>query len=164
MNYFARKHYNKKKEILRMKILDAEFLKYQLQSVREGFRMEYDRVKEHLDASTRRLFGEKYQFFYCDSGDEVDYKVVPIMPEDLEKLPDEAKDTKDFRFYKKPRPEINETVVKNMEEAVKRFSDDAAQLKAQIDGVDGQLVEIDSKIDGMHTGIKLLTEYIARKD
>lgn len=164
MNTFARKHYGKKAEILNMKILDAEFLKYQLQSIREGFRMQYDQTKEHLDAATRRLYGEQYQFFYCDSGDEVDFKVVPVVPEDLPKLPDEAKDTKDFRFYKKPRPEVNETVIKNLEQAIQNFKADTDQLKAQMDGIDGQLVNEDNKIDGYKTAINLLREFIKRKD
>lgn len=166
MTRAQKKHYKNKKSIIRMKIYDLEFLRYQLKSMREGLRMEYDRIKENMDAAKRRLAGEQYRFFYCASNDEIDYKSIPILPDDFEKLPDKAEDTKDFRFYKKPRKEVDQKVCENLKGMIQKYSDDSEQLGKQMEGLDGQIDGpggVVEKMDGMQTAINLLNEYINLK-
>ena len=51
---FARRHYNNKIQIIKKKILDVEFLVDEYKMTREGFRTEYDRMKEMQDACVVR--------------------------------------------------------------------------------------------------------------
>ena len=93
-------------------------------------------------------------------------KTIPILPDELDKLPDERKDTKDFRFHKKPRREVDDKVCTSLKSMIEKYSDDADQLSKQMNGVDGQIEGengINEKIDGMKTAITLLKEYIAKK-
>ena len=52
---FAKRHYNNKIQIIRKKILDVEFLVDEYKMTREGFRTEYDRIKEMQDACVVRI-------------------------------------------------------------------------------------------------------------
>ena len=52
-------HYGRKMRVTEMKRWDLEFYKVKLKEVREGQRMEYDRIKETLDAAKTRLEREK---------------------------------------------------------------------------------------------------------
>lgn len=53
-----RLHYRKKTQVLRWKIWDAEFIRVQHKSMREGIRMEYDRLQEIIDACRTRIKNE----------------------------------------------------------------------------------------------------------
>src|SRR3990167_6583881 len=55
---FAKRHYNNKIQIIRKKILDVGFLVDEYKMTREGFRTEYDRIKEMQDACVVRIEGE----------------------------------------------------------------------------------------------------------
>lgn len=159
-------HYIKQRIVIFFKLLDLEFLRFQLRAMREGIRMEHDHFKEQLDASKRRLAGERYTFYYSASGDEVNFKDIPIMPDELEKLPDEAVDTKDYRFFKKAKEDPDATLVKNLETLIERTSGDLGKLKQQMEGIDNQLTGqngVEEKIEGMRTAINLLTEYMHQK-
>lgn len=56
---FAKKHYKDKRDIVYKKILDIEFLVDEYKQTREGFRNEYDRIKEMQDACEVRIAAEK---------------------------------------------------------------------------------------------------------
>jgi len=160
-----KKHYKNKIRVVQMKIWDMEFLRYELRAVREGVRINHDQSKELLDGLKRRLAGEKYNFYYCASQDEVGYKDIPILPDDLEKLPDEPKDTKDFRFYKKKRENINEQVCQNLKSSIQKYSDQIEQFKKQLEGIDGQIEGqngVNEKIEGLRNAIALLKEHIKK--
>jgi len=51
---FAKRHYSNKIQIIKKKILDVEFLVDEYKMTREGFRTEYDRMKEMQDACVVR--------------------------------------------------------------------------------------------------------------
>jgi len=51
---FAKRHYSNKIQIIKKKILDVEFLVEEYKMTREGFRTEYDRMKEMQDACVVR--------------------------------------------------------------------------------------------------------------
>src|SRR3990167_10216726 len=51
---FAKQHYSNKIQIIKKKILDVEFLVEEYKMTREGFRTEYDRMKEMQDACVVR--------------------------------------------------------------------------------------------------------------
>lgn len=53
-----RKHLKGKIEIVKKKIWDLEFLLEKYKAMREGFRTEYDRIREQVDASQTRLAEE----------------------------------------------------------------------------------------------------------
>lgn len=165
--FTKRRHLKKKMKVIGMKIIDLEFLRWQLKSMREGFRMQHDRLKEELDAMKRRLAGEKYQFFYCASNDEISYKAIPILPDDFERLPDKPQDTKEFRFYKKTRKEVNQQLCTNLTGMIQRHGDDLTQLVKQMEGVDGQVEGpqgVNEKIDGYKTAINLIKEYLTLQE
>ena len=50
-----KRHIQGKIEVTQKKIWDLEFLKEKLKAMREGFRQEYDRLQEQVDAATLRL-------------------------------------------------------------------------------------------------------------
>lgn len=158
-------HYWGKKRIIQKKKWDLEFLADELKSMREGLRQEYDRLREQLDAAKRRRAGEKYSFCYSASGDEVSNQNIPILPDELEKLPDEPKDTKDFRFFKKPKKQVDETLIKNLENLIQKTTEDTQKLKMQMDGIDGQLDGPDgvyTKIEGYLTAMKMIDQFIKK--
>jgi chromosome segregation ATPase len=53
-----KKHIRSKILITKKKLWDLEFYRKQLENEREGFRSEYDRIKESIDAAQLRLRGE----------------------------------------------------------------------------------------------------------
>lgn len=59
VRYRKRWHLKRKMEMTQKKIWDLEFLREKMRSVREGFRVEYDRIKEMLDAAERRIKQER---------------------------------------------------------------------------------------------------------
>lgn len=58
-NYAQKKHFKSKIKSTQKKIWDIEFLKSQYKMTREGFRTEYDRLKELEDAADTRIAQEK---------------------------------------------------------------------------------------------------------
>lgn len=52
-------HFKGKMKLTKMKIWDLEFMIGQLRTLREGWRQEYDRLQEQVDAATARLADEK---------------------------------------------------------------------------------------------------------
>lgn len=54
-----KRHYSRKIQVTKMKMWDVEFLREKMRMMREGFRVEYDRIKEIVDAATIRLAAEK---------------------------------------------------------------------------------------------------------
>lgn len=50
-----KRHLKSKVEVTQKKIWDFEFYRRQLENEKEGIRLEYDRIKEALDAATLRL-------------------------------------------------------------------------------------------------------------
>ena len=158
-----KRHFKSRIKVLKKKIWDFEYLKYEMKSMREGFRMQYDRMREEMDACKRRLAGEKWSFYYIASGDEIGYREIPILPDDFENLPDEQKDTKDFRFYKKTKANPDKDVVKNLEVKIQQYSDDIAQITKQMEAVDGQIEGpkgYNEQLDGFKTAINLINEYL----
>lgn len=53
-----KKHYADKVAMTQKKIWDLQFYKRQLENEKESFRVEYDRIKESVDAAQLRLTGE----------------------------------------------------------------------------------------------------------
>jgi hypothetical protein len=148
---------------MRKKIWDLEFLKDKLKAMRESFRIEFDRLKELSDATSRRLYGEKYEFFYIATNDKIEVASLPIMISDIEKLPDEPKETRDFRFYKKRKGNPDKDICDSLDKAIKRYQEDIDQLKKQMDGIDGQIEGpggVNESIDGLRTVHTLLKEHM----
>jgi len=54
-----KKHFKKKLEGVQKRIWDIEFLRSEYKATREGFRSEYDRLKELQDAANVRIAAEK---------------------------------------------------------------------------------------------------------
>ena len=54
-----KQHFNKKLEGVQKRIWDIEFLRSEYKETREGFRVEYDRLKELVDAANVRIAAEK---------------------------------------------------------------------------------------------------------
>ena len=54
-----KQHFNKKLEGVQRRIWDIEFLRSEYKETREGFRVEYDRLKELVDAANVRIAAEK---------------------------------------------------------------------------------------------------------
>ncbi len=160
-----RNHLRGKIVIIQKKIWDLEFLRGKLKAMREGFRVEYDALKERLDAASRRLYGEQYQFFYVASNDEIKPTDLPIMVSDIPKLPDVREDTKDFRFYKKPKLNVDKDVCDNLQSYLDKHSEDLEQLRKQLEGLDGQIEGsggVLELIEGNRTIITLLKDEIRR--
>ena len=58
MNIFSnpkKEHFKNKLKVIQKKIWDSEFLRDEYKKTREGFRMEYDRLKEMKDAFETRI-------------------------------------------------------------------------------------------------------------
>lgn len=53
-----KQHIDEKILVTQKKIWDLEFLREKMSAMREGFRIEYDRLSEQVDAATRRLAEE----------------------------------------------------------------------------------------------------------
>lgn len=53
------KHLISKELVIKKKLWDLEFLKDKFKAMREGFRLEYDHIKERIDASETRIRMEK---------------------------------------------------------------------------------------------------------
>lgn len=49
------KHFDSKLEVTNKKIWDLEFLREKMNAMREGFRQDYDRLREQVAAATERL-------------------------------------------------------------------------------------------------------------
>tara|TARA_Y100001949_G_scaffold171282_1_gene173511 strand:+ start:838 stop:1221 length:384 start_codon:yes stop_codon:yes gene_type:complete len=116
-----RKHYKRKIRVMYQKRWDLEFLKEKLKAMREGFRVEYDRIKEIIDAASVRLEEEKKK-------DKSDQKIVDSLT----------------NLKKKQEPDI-------------------AQLKKQIEGIDGQIEGpegVNEKIESYRTVAALLKKHI----
>lgn len=165
--YFTAKIREKRQEIW-----DKEFQKRYFSEIREGFRVEYDRLKELLDGVTRRICLEKYIVFYTGDSEQGDYeydiKQLPLSPEEIEALPE--KRTEGNRYYKVPRIAVDAKVIEPLEKQ-------AAQLKEQVDqlannmksmtvGIEGPLMSPEGKdqslngtIDGLYTLIKILKQH-----
>lgn len=167
MNYFLlrwrkKRHCKRKMRVIEMKIWDLEFLKEKLLNMREGFRVEYDLIKEKVDASQRRMYGEMYEFWYSASGDKVDIRELPIMPADIPNLPDTQGDTKDFRFFKTKRENSNNETVEAMKNYLDGAMADLEQLKKQMYGLDGQIHNeggVVEQMDSYHAVLDLLKKY-----
>ena len=54
-----KQHFKKKLEGVQKRIWDIEFLRSEYKATREGFRVEYDRLKELQDAANVRIASEK---------------------------------------------------------------------------------------------------------
>jgi len=161
--------------VIQRKIWDAEFLREKMGAMREGFRREYDRINELRDAEMRKMYKIKYKFFYCATKDEVKIENLPIPPDDVESLPNEPRDTKEFRFYKTPL-EHDKDLVKNIKKQISNLDEDIKQLKSQMDAIDTQVKGgevqtsqgtqytdgIDEKIESYRTVRTLLKDYIRR--
>ncbi len=132
--YFTRKIWEKQGQLW-----DREFTKRILGESREGLRIEYDRLKEQVDAAQRRLCVELYTVIDGPGGNEVDIRTLPLSPTDIEQLPTAA--TEESRFYKVAKPDPDKTIVEQMQKKLATLQPDLQQLA-------NKMQEIAKRIEG----------------
>lgn len=132
-------YFHKKIQEKRQQIWDREFTREVLLQQREGMRVEYDRIKEQVDAANRRICEEKYEVFYSESGDKVDIRTVPITAEEIESLPTKKSDKS--RYHKKLKEDPDKTILENLTKTVEKLTPDLKQLE-------DQMLQIEQRVEG----------------
>jgi hypothetical protein len=122
--FTKKRHFKNKLEVTQRKILDVEFLLDNYKQMREGFRTEYDRIKEELDGV------ETYEFLIKKLGVE-EAKEVMKDAEKSYKLRDEMKDEKDKELNKE-----EEDILTNLKNNIVGKKNDMEILKKQMKDVD----------------------------
>ncbi len=141
-----RYHYWKKRRIIEMKMLDFEFLRLETQDVREGFRMDYDRMKESRDAI------DHYRALINKVGMEKASEIGKLGPEKTQEIL--AGTDMKHNLEQKDRD-----VIKNLEEKWQQYNTDMAQLEKQMTDIDGQIDGINEKVKGFRYVIELMENH-----
>jgi hypothetical protein len=119
-----KKHFKKKIEVTMRKIWDMEFLLDQYKQMREGFRIEYDRIKELIDGV------ETYEFLIRKLGADKAREFMRNAEASYNKR-DELKDAKDIDLSKEDKD-----ILTSVSNDVKGKRDDISRLERQIKDVD----------------------------
>lgn len=143
MKLFKKMYFSKVIRQKTQQVWDAEFKKRYLGEIREGIRIEYDRVKELLDGINRRLCMEKYLVMYTGDAQgaitEVDVKSLPLSPVEIEALPTMA--TVGQRYYKVEKKDVDQKIIEGL-------NTQAVQLAKQVEGMEANLKNINQRIEG----------------
>jgi hypothetical protein len=119
-----KKHFKNKMEITQKKIWDLEFLLEQYKLMKEGFRIEYDKISEMLDGV------ETYEFLIRKLGLE-EAKETMKDAELSYKIKSEKKDDKDKELNKE-----EQDILTSLQNEIKGKKDDMEKLKKQMKDVD----------------------------
>lgn len=129
LNWRKKWHVQQKIEITQKKQWDLEFLKEKMKAMKEGFRMQYDRLKEELDAATLRTNVEK------EKGESADKQIIANLANMI------THHEKDIGQLKTQMDAVD------------------SQIEGQMNEETGQLVGVDPQIDGFRTVVGMLKEY-----
>lgn len=129
VNWQKKWHVQDKIEVTQKKMWDLEFLKEKMKAMKEGFRMQYDRLKEESDAALLRTNVEK------EKQEKADKKIIS----NLDNLV--SHHGKDIGQLKQQMDGID------------------SQINGELNEETGQMVGIDPSIDGFRTVVSLLKEY-----
>lgn len=166
MKIFKKLHFTLKIWEKKRQLWDREFTKRFLNQEREGLRIEYDRLKEQLDAAQRRLMAELYEVFDGPEKHKMDIRTLPLPPEDIAALPDNEP-TDQSRFFKVEKQDPDKTMVEQLTKKVAQVKPDVQQLETQMKNISlrvegplkddqGQDHSLNGSMDDMRTLINLL--------
>lgn len=119
-----KRHYKDKILVTKKKIWDVEFLLAQYKLMREGFRVEYDRIKEELDAVNT----------YKELIESVGMEKAKELMKNAEKAMEARNEKSDYKLNDEEK-EVVETMKKNAQGK----EDDIARLKKQMETLDMQM-------------------------
>ena len=145
------RHYKHKIDLTEMQIWDLEFLREKTKAVREGIRMDYDRINELNGA--KKLFRDLIVVFGVNEASEL-LKVGPDKSQaELEKHKGEIKSLS----------ENEQKALDALNSQIADFDKDVKQMQEQMDSFDGdagQINQINQKIEGYQTVKMLMKQYI----
>lgn len=156
-----RKHFKKRLKGVLAAYWDLEFQKFKLQEVREGLRMEYDKLAEQISINQTFLkVLEKYGFDIANMIQKDSNELVELALREGE----EEEVRKKIGIKKlEPIKELNEKdkkIAENLKNQIKPLEDDVIQLKKQMDEMDKETEEIEKRIGSLIELQKMVKEFI----
>jgi len=148
-----KRHYKDKILITQKKIYDVEFLLSQYKLMREGFRVEYDRIKEELDAINT----------YKELIQSVGMEKAKELMKNAEKAMEARNEKADYKLNDEEK-EVIQTMTNN----AKGKEDDIARLKKQMETLDMQMdgplpagqTSVRQTIDNLKSVVDMLKDMI----
>lgn len=160
-----KKHYENKIEVTQKKIWDMEFLLHQYKQMREGIRVEYDRLKEARDATI--TYKTLLQFYGTEKAKE------------LMKNAEEAYRAKEATNELKPINLTDEEseLIKSLDEDYTKKTEDLTQMEKQMGAIDkmvsgtfapgeksplGSDQSVEATIENLHSVVTMLKDEIKK--
>ncbi|MEK6828658.1 MAG: hypothetical protein AABY15_00905 [Nanoarchaeota archaeon] len=139
-------HFRKKTKIIQWKTWDVEFLKFQLKSLREDVRLQYDNIKEQKIKND--TIKELIQYVGIDEAK----KRISLGPDAL------------FNIDKSTKLSLNENEkqqVKDFEIISQNMQTDLTQLEQRMIVIDKQIEEAETNLENFYSLLKMLKLYIS---
>lgn len=156
-----RKHFKDRLKGVYAALWDSEFQREKLEHIREGFRMEFDKVFEHLEAKkTLKELVEKHGF-------DIATLLIKAGPE---KIMDSKRESEKAKIENELKIKLNQATltekdkeaIDNLSRQIEPFEADIKQLKSQIDNIDKGIDETNEKIQGLIELEKMVKEFMKK--
>lgn len=140
-----KRHIKKKIKISYMKLWDLEFFVQKMKAMREGFRMEYNHLKETDDAAKEyQKLLQKYDKDYAS-------EIMKQRPDTIREILEKPNNPK----YERE----NKAIIDTLQEQIKTRITDITQLEKQIESADEQIKQSQDGVKSYRTLIEMLYEY-----
>lgn len=163
-----KRHFKKRFQGTEAALWDMEFQKDKLRQIREGFRMEFDKINENYEGRKRfaaliRKYGLELATKIKDySPDLVDRALNKFERDETE----EIKKSLGLTELKGTNTEQDKKAIGNLEKQIEPIEKEVNQLKTQMGAIDNEiegLGGVNEKIEGMIELTKMLKEFIKKK-